>query len=120
MTLLLPVDPAYALDYLAILLVKRDHGLDVKDDIERVEGLLRAQLGRIFDTVVASREFQLSFLANAAVFDAIEKAHASRIGARRVQEINHQRFLAKQKLQERFWPKSPLTERKTMKSKKRT
>lgn len=113
MTLLLPVDPAYAFDYLAVLLVKRDQGLDVKNDIERVEGLLRAQLGQQFDAIVASHEFHLSFVANHNVFDAIEKAHGGRIGARKVQEINHQRFTAKKRLQARFWPTVPVTERKT-------
>lgn len=113
MILLLPVDPAYAFDYLAVLLVKRDQGLDVKTDIDRVEGLLRAQLGQQFDAIVASNEFHLSFVANRNVFDAIEKAHQSRIGARKVQLVNHQRFQAKRALQARFWPTVPVTERKT-------
>ena len=113
--LLLPVDPAYAFDYLAVLMVKKNKGLDVVDDLDRVERSLLSQLGQTqYYPIMSSPEFNGCFQANLEVFDAIEKAHQGRIGARKVQEINHKRFEAKRSLQERFWPEVPITERKTM------
>lgn len=110
--ILLPVDEAYALDYLAILQAKRDNGMDVEDELKRVETFLEAQLPGL-RRVLASGAFLKLYQANRSTFDAIEKAHAGKITARRVQEINYARFAAKRKLQKRFWPQAVLAERKT-------
>lgn len=112
--ILLPVDASYALDYLAVLKVKAGNGLDCESEMERVEALLEVQIGKdLYLKITSSDEFHQSYLANQRVFDAIEKAHRGKISARRVQEINHERYLAKQALQKRFWPKVELMERKT-------
>lgn len=109
---LLPVDAAYAFDYLAILYVKREAGLAVASEIERVEMFLRVQhanMGR----VLASGAFKQLLSVNQAVFDAIEKAHGNKISARAVQAVNAKRFAAKRRLQEAFWPLAALAEVKT-------
>lgn len=114
MILLLPVDPAYALDYLAVLKVKLDNGLDCKSEIEMVKSFLEMQIGHdLFTKIANSKEFQLMHLANHRVFDAIEKAHQNRINAREVQRINLLRFEAKKKLQARFFPGQVLMEKKS-------
>lgn len=113
-TILLPVDAAYAFDYLAILMVKQDRGLQVNGELSRLEKFLEAQLGEDeMRKVMKSGEFHASYVANGNVFEAIEAAHTGTIPARRVQEINHQRFEAKRALQKRFWPKVELMEKKT-------
>lgn len=110
--ILLPVSEAHAFDYLAILWVKRDHGLDVKDEIDEVERHLNRQIGHV-ETILESTAFRTLVAANDLTFDAIDLAHKDQIRASEVQEINRRRFLAKQALQEAFWPDKPLSERKT-------
>lgn len=114
MILMLPVDFGYAFDYLAVLKVKLDNGLDCEPEIKRVEGFLEMQIGHdLFLKITGSQEFQKSYIANTLVFEAIEQAHRNKISAKRVQQINHKRFLAKQALQKRFWPQVELMEKKT-------
>lgn len=110
--ILLPVDEAYALDYLAVLYAKRDNGLKVDPEIKRIEQFLAVQFSN-FQQVLASKEFHVLYQANLNTFDAIELAHKDKISARKVQETNYFRFIAKSHLQERFWPKVPLIEQKT-------
>lgn len=111
--ILLPVDEAYALDYLSILLTKRSKGLNVNSEIASLGGDMRKQLGVLFETILTSQEFFALQKANTEVFDAIEKAHRDEIKASEVQAINYRRYLAKKALQARFWPESQLAEQKT-------
>lgn len=104
--LFLPVDEAYALDYFAILRVKEDYGLAVKNELDRIESFLKTQIPNLAE-VLASQEFHLLYIANQLTFDAVAKCRHSP-----AQKANRQRFKAKTKLQERFWPKQPLTELK--------
>ena len=101
----LPCDEAFAFDYLSILYVKRDRGLAVSAEIERVELVLRHQTRRM-KAILASREFAALVAANAATFDAVSKA-----GMTLVQRANFKRFRAKQRFQKRFF-KVPLVEQK--------
>lgn len=110
--ILLPLDEGYALDYLAVLYVKRDEGLDVGPDISRVEVFLHEQIPHLRE-VMSSIAFKRLLVANAKTFDAIELAHRNEISARRVQEVNYERFKAKRALQRQFWPKSKALEQKT-------
>jgi hypothetical protein len=110
--ILLPVDEAFAFDYLAILCVKLDRGLDVEKDIERVEVMISHQVGNL-NSIKASYQFKKLMITNERTFDAIELAHRGRISARRVQEINYERYLAKRELQEKFWRNLKITEKKT-------
>ncbi len=112
MTLFFPLDAANALDYLAILEVKRDAKLDVADELARVLGVLAIQLPNL-QSILHSRHYHALCAANAATFKAIELAHDNRITAAAVQKANLGRYRAKQRLQRHFWPKQPLLERKT-------
>lgn len=111
MTTFLPVDHAFAFDYLAILQVKQMNGLPVGDEIERVENFLKIQHPNM-TAILASQEYQNLYCVNRSVFDAIDAAYKDEISASKVQEVNHKRFKAKQALQKRFWPKSKLCEKK--------
>jgi hypothetical protein len=110
--IMLPLDEAFALDYLSILLVKRDNGLPVQPEIDRIEAFLRPQLSR-YDEILMSIAFKRLTVANQKTFDAIEAAHRNAITAREVQQINYSRFDAKRALQAQFWPQSAMSERKT-------
>lgn len=112
MSVLLPVDPAYALDYLAILKVKSDYSLPVNDELQHLTSFLSIQMEN-FKSVIGSPEFHELVYRNRKTFDAIELAHKNKISARRVQKINYDRYRAKKALQERFWPKQALAEQKT-------
>jgi hypothetical protein len=116
--ILLPVDEAYALDYLAILFVKRDQGLPVEKEINRVEVFLGTQVTNLRE-VLKSVEFIRLMIQNEKTFVAIEAAHSNHITAKEVQEVNHARFLAKRALQSKFWPNIDLEEQKTSLTKRR-
>lgn len=118
MSVLLEVDEAFAFDYLAILMVKLDHGLDVQTEVWGVEAMLARQL-KDTSAILASGAFKKLLKANHDTFEAIEKAHRDEIKASNVQLVNHERFEAKQALQRRFWPKEKLRERKTALDKRR-
>lgn len=106
----IPVDEAYALDYLAILAVKLENGLDVRTEIESFSEALRAQIPGL-PSILASDEYRELLGANRGTFLAIELAAKDRIKASAVQEVNRKRFLMKQALQRTFWG-SPLLEQK--------
>lgn len=108
----LPVDAAYAYDYLAILYVKLERGLEVKEEVTRVETALSGQHAN-YREVLASEAFLRLRDANAQVFDIIERAHRNEVSARQVQLVNMKRFTAKRRLQEEFWPMTVLNETKT-------
>lgn len=103
---MLPVDEAYALDYYAILLVKRKHGLPVGTAIRETGKALAKQID-VWDEVLFSEEFQSLVEANQHTFDAVAECRESA-----AQRANRGRFEAKARLQSRFWPERPLTERK--------
>lgn len=108
----LPVDAAYAYDYLAILYVKLERGLGVREEVTRVEAALSDQHVN-YREVLASEAFSRLRDANAQVFDIIERAHRNEVSARSVQLVNMKRFTAKRRLQEEFWPMTVLNETKT-------
>lgn len=113
--LLLPVDEAFAFDYLAILRIKAKFGHGDADVHSELEKHLATQTGpAVFRSVLESAEWAALLKANEATFNAIELAHKNAISAADVQWANHQRFLAKRALQQRFWPGKPLTEVKTL------
>lgn len=111
MTIYLPVDPAYALDYLAILEVKLQRGLPVREELEKVKSFLSRQFDLI--EVQMSEEYVQLLHANAATFDAVEKANDDKVPASYVVARNYDRYLAKKDLQRRFWPQAELGEKKT-------
>jgi hypothetical protein len=112
MIALLPVDLAYAFDYMAILQVKLDWGLNVRDELDRVEAFLRIQCPDL-DKIRASAEYHSLYKANHATYIAVDKAWKNEVDARFVQIANKARFTAKRRLQKRFWPDQSLSETKS-------
>lgn len=102
----LPCDEAFALDYFAILLVKKQNGLPVKPEIRRLVSHLSTQIPN-FGEVFSSPEFNALIAANRSTFDAVAAA-----GDTSVQKANYSRYLAKQALQKKFWPGEKLMELK--------
>lgn len=100
------LDEGYALDMLAISLVKArkapsiascknyfDLANEIKDQIT---------LGK-FSDVVESDEFDELVEVNSQVFDAVDLAKTNAIRASEVDQLNYQRYLCKKKIQEKFF-----------------
>ena len=115
MTISLPLDAAYALDYYAILQVKCDNKLkEVFPELLKIQNCIAIQVGeRGLSTVERSKEFKELYKANLAVFNIINKAHKDEVTASEVQRLNMERYKAKVALQQRFWPDSKLKEVKS-------
>lgn len=110
----LPVSEAYAFDYLAILVVKGERGVEQRDAWKPLAVDLSRQVGAIrFKLVKRSPEWRRMLAANRRVFLLVERAARGRCEARDVEQSNYERYLAKRELQERFWPGEPLAERKS-------
>lgn len=106
MSVLLPVDEAFALDYLAILYTKHENAMDVIEEVKSVEAHLSEQIPNLC-LVLSSPEFLALCRANQDTFRAVSAS-----GVTPVQEANYSRFKAKQALQARFWPFKPMAEKK--------
>lgn len=111
----LPVDEAYAFDYLSILDVKQDLlGRDV--GFTKCARAIEHQLGtEMFVTIKRSQEYHDLYRANVDVFLMIEALKADEnhtLSAKDIDDANHERYLRKKSLQERFF-KTQLTETKT-------
>lgn len=101
------VDEAYALDYYAILIVKKSILQGV------ISNHISTQLGHSkFEEIVLSQEFTSMLEANQLVFDCVERARYGDISAKELDDANMQRHYAKQALQKKFFSTN-LTENKT-------
>lgn len=99
---LLPVDEAYAFDYLAILHVKALHGMKVQDSINVVSGALRNACPQ-FEKIANSAEFNDLYHANLRTFDMVQRATTDACKASEVDRANCLRTAAKQALQAKFF-----------------
>lgn len=110
------VDEAAAYDMLAILDVKwlhvQDEALDAVVDKLTAEIELAIGESRHWE-ICQSPEYWNLFAANRAVFEAIDamQIHETPGDATKIDRLNHERYLCKRALQERFFP-TKLTERK--------
>jgi len=115
MMLDLPVDEAYAFDYLSILEVKMQHDSRNRGKFmvfAEVAASLKRQLrGELFQLIKISKEYQELVAANKRTFEAVDRAKKDEVTASFVDECNYHRYLAKQALQKRFF-KGPLKESK--------
>jgi hypothetical protein len=107
------VDECYAFDYLAILEVKKNKNAKNLHNWQQCKNHLELQLITLFDTIINSEEYKKLYEANEKTFDAVEKARYDLISAKEVDDCNGKRFIAKKELQEKFFPDSRITERKT-------
>jgi len=108
------VDEGYAFDYLAILSVKTLRGIYEPDVFLNCVKVLKEQIedDELFDKILESQEYAECVRINGDVFDAVYKAKLDQIKASVVDNLNYERYLAKIKLQNRFFPKSKIVEKK--------
>lgn len=107
------VDECYAFDYLAILEVKKDKNINNLYNWERCKNQIRSELLDSFDTIITSQEYKNLYIANKKTFEAVDKARYGSISAKEVDMCNGERFIAKNKLQEKFFPNKKISETKT-------
>lgn len=106
----LPVDEAYAFDYLAILTIKNDSIMQIF-----VREVLEEQLSyNTVNNIINSPEYNDILKANKLVFDCVERAryNPESITAKELDDANMERYYAKKALQARFFYTN-LTEKKT-------
>lgn len=103
----LPVDEAYAFDYLAILEIKKSW-----DAIALVSDSLRRQLGdNKYLSVIHSEQYAAMINVNQTVFDNVDRAKKNLITAAELDTSNYARYTAKIALQKKFFT-NDLTEKK--------
>ncbi len=115
----IPADEARGFDELSIATLKAMTDSSSSGMLGAHLDSLIEQLGmRTVDKIMASPEYAAIVALNRQVFEAINRLAEEGPWPGGFEEINgskglnHQRWLAKRALQQRFFPKSPLTERK--------
>lgn len=116
------VDEAYAYDVLSILYVKAEKQYDydaIRKDVYapffKMNGYIEEQLNNVHFQVMASKQFANLVAVNKSIFEFLEdikKREPLREDAIKIDGLNYQRYLCKQELQEKFFPKQKLTEQK--------
>lgn len=125
MTVHLPLDPGVAFDMLSILAVKHARttgsapaAANLATFAVPLSGQLGERLGQpLYTAIIESPEYQSLYATNGALFDLIDllKSPARPSGQCydvTVDQLNHDRWLAKRALQARFFPEQPLSEQK--------
>jgi hypothetical protein len=103
-----------AFDILSILQVKAKRFPIEKNVLNYFNCLdeIKSQVGgQLFFVVLNSQEYRELYLTNFDCFDAVDKAKSDLVLASVVDKLNHQRFLYKTKIQEKFF-EGQLTEQK--------
>jgi len=112
----LPVDEAYAFDYLAILYIKshKNNSDTIQDTISICENAIKKQIGSdLWNEILKSKEFHNILKTNEKVFEVVEKARYGEISAKIVDTYNMNRFMAKKQLQNKFFIQQKITEWKS-------
>lgn len=101
------VDESYAFDYLAVLHIKylRDTTNIQKElNFRTCWDYIKNQIGdALFNTIIKSEEYRQCYEANVKTYDAVEAAKTDQVKASYVDQCNYERFLIKQKIQEKFF-----------------
>ncbi len=109
----LPVDEAYAYDYLAILEVKVLNNVCDAEILKACSNAIRKQVGDDMHMhIVESDFYQDCIRVNRLTFEAVDGAKNDTVKASVVHNLNYDRYLAKTRLQNEFFPKSVMTEKK--------
>ena len=110
----LPVDEAYAFDYLSILFIKKDISDHCFNMWTQCSDNIKKQIDdNLWHEIINSSEYLDLIAINKNVFDAVEKARYGTISAKEVDEKNMQRYYQKIRLQNKFFTNSKLAEAKT-------
>lgn len=107
------VDESYAFDFLSILMVKykKSGNESVEKSTDECEKHIAGQLGeKLYDSIVSSDEFKALLEANEKTFDWVDLAKTDSCKASDVDKANYDRCKARNALQEKFFPKSKVSE----------
>jgi hypothetical protein len=108
------VDEGYAFDYLAILEIKKNNDANqIKLWIDCFNYLSKQFDEQLWNQLITSEEYKQIVDVNKKTFDAVEKARYGEISAKEVDLCNMERFKAKQKFRNKFFPNSGQNEFKT-------
>lgn len=100
------VDEGYALDMLAISLVKsrkNSSTLNYQNYFNLANEIKDQITLKKFSSVIDSSEFDELVEINSKVFTAVDKAKTDDILASEVDSLNYKRYLAKKKIQQKFF-----------------
>ena len=100
------LDAGYVFDMLAILKVKNEMRGDMESilNLFNFEEEIYTQIGMSkFNKVVNSLEFQDLYYKNLEIFNAVDKAKKDEVKASFVDRLNYDRWVLKNKLQEKFF-----------------
>lgn len=102
----LKVSPGYAFDWLAILEVKLLNGLISDEELKEADFGIQIQVGdQLFCQVLDDEVYDSLVNINAELFEKIDKVRSgdASITAAEIDNLNTQRFLLKNKIQEKFF-----------------
>ncbi len=115
MFLNLPVDPGYYYDVLSIHQVKYEKGIQSKELFDFYSEHARKQLGvGIHEKILESPEYAECVRVNTITYDGVDDAATDKVKASYVHGRNDDRYVAKTRLQKRFFPNWIVTEKKSI------
>jgi hypothetical protein len=107
-------DEGFAFDYLAILEVKKNNNPAQSHIWMNCVAYMSSQFPKEFwDSLISSKEYSDMVEINQKVFNAVEQARYGEITAKEVDNCNMERYNAKQKFRNKFFPESDTIEFKT-------
>lgn len=113
----LQVDEGYAFDYLSILFVKKNKNTETNNikSWQNCFEYLKHQINNteLWNKIIESEEMKQIIDANEKTFEAVEKARYGEISAKQVDDCNMERYNAKVRLQNKFFPNSLIIEKKS-------
>lgn len=110
------VDEGYAYDFLAILYVKKLKFKTIAADkiYDECFDFLKNQIDEEkHHLIISSKEYLNLIEANTKTFEAVDKARYEEITAKQVDDLNMLRYKYKLELQNKFFPLSKITEKKS-------
>lgn len=111
------VDESFAFDLLSIADVKIFFGgSEHSANYNRLAANLVENIGfEDHSRILGSEEYRELYKTNFELFGQIDKLkiyHPTGENAKKIDELNYYRFICKKRLQDKFFPNSPITERK--------
>lgn len=110
----IPVDEAYAYDYLSILELKKEKDPASSKKVKSFDEVfahLRNSLGGLHYEIWGSMEYERLRVANKKTFEMVDLAKTDSVPASAVDRANYERFVCKKALQVKFFDK-PVSEEK--------
>lgn len=111
----LPVDEAYAFDFLSVIDVKRSKSSRDEDTFKELCSVIESQIGLdLFRTIMSSNIYSEMIMINQKIYDLIDiiRDEGTHIDAKVVDDANTERYRLKKRLQDQFFM-SELAETKT-------